>query len=206
MDFLHAVHPFFPFAARVFGIEGADGRRRVDLFAERRVEDELIHKGDVFLQADIVRQPMLSPVRALIDCVSHRAGVDGGGKLGIDGDGGDSSCAEAGEFLPEPASVARFVDGVVCRDVENIGIRRMKRNRDDRLAVLLTAEAETHKQEKCEVNELKWRANQHGCRDGDLITGFDAESRRRGGPVSSLARVTGGLSGFGRLARRGENN
>jgi len=51
------------------------------------------------------------------------------------------------------SSVAGFVHGVVRGDVENVGVRWMERDRDDRLAVLCAAEAEEEKGEGGELSD-----------------------------------------------------
>ena len=100
VDLLHPGHAFFPFTPTVFGIKGADGRGGVDLIVVCRVKDELIDKGDVFFESDIVGEPMLPAIRTLVDGVGHRAGIDRGREFRIDRESRHPSGAETREPFP----------------------------------------------------------------------------------------------------------
>src|SRR5512147_2227674 len=100
---------------------------------------------------------MLASVRALINRISHRAGVNCGRQLRIDRDRRDAPGAEAGEFLPELSAVARLIDRIVRGDVKDVRVRRMERDRDDCLTVLLATKTEEY---QCDGRELSDGSNQ----------------------------------------------
>ena len=141
MDLLHSSHAFFPFTPAVFGIKGADGRGGVDLIVVSRMKDKLIDKGDVFFESDIVGEPMLPAIRTLVDGIGHGAGIDRGRELRIDRERRHSSGAETRKAFPQLALVARLIDRIVRRHIEDIRVGRMQRDGDDRLALFLAAGA-----------------------------------------------------------------
>src|SRR5262245_25847808 len=96
----------------------------------------------MFFQANIVRQPMLSAIRALVDSVPHGPRINGRWQPWIDRDGRHAPGTKTREFFPELTSVTRFVDGIVCRDIEDFGIGRVQSNRHDGLTVLLATHGE----------------------------------------------------------------
>ena len=94
----------------------------------------------MFLESDIVRQPMLPAVRTLVDRIPHRPGINGGRQERIDRERRHAPRAEAWKFLPGPSSIARLVDRIVGGDIEDIGILGMQGNGDNGFALLLAAE------------------------------------------------------------------
>ena len=108
---------------------------------------------------------MLAAVRALIDRISHRACIDRGRQERIDRERGDPSFGETRESLPGSTAVARFIDGVIRGDVEDIRVCRMERDRDDRLALLLAAKRDEKQDQR---KELKSGLRQHDNRGGRL--------------------------------------
>ena len=148
VDFLHSGHAFFPFTPTVFSIKGADGRGSVDLFVVSRMKDELIDKGDVFLEPDVVGEPMLPAIRTLVDGVGHGAGIDRGRELRIDRESRHPSCAETREAFPQLTLVARLVDRVVCRHIQDACVGRMQA-RSRRSPWLSFSQPVTRRAEEC---------------------------------------------------------
>ncbi len=118
-------------------VEHAHGRGGVDRFRVARVEHELIYHGHMFLQPGIVGDPALPAVGALVDRIEHRAGINGGWVQGVDRQTQDTIGAEiCGHALPSCAAIASFVDRLVGGDIDDAGIRRMERDRNDRIGLL----------------------------------------------------------------------
>ena len=138
------------------------------------MEHELIHERDMFLQSDIMRQPMLPAIRTLVDRIPHGTGIDRGRQQRIDRQRRHPACAETWESLPGPTAVTGLVDRIVRGDVENIGIRRMERDRDNRLALLLAAE--TGDQEGAIKAKYTGRVRSSIMVVRDLIIGVGRES------------------------------
>src|SRR5574341_1164619 len=108
----------------------------------------------MFLEPDVMREPMLPPVRTLVDGISHRSGIDGGRQLRIDSDGRDPSSAETGKSFPGLPAIPRFIHRVVGGDIENVGVSRMQCDRDDRLAFsFTTGEREQAQQPKQQARQ-----------------------------------------------------
>ncbi len=108
-----------------------------------------------------MRQPMLPPVRTLVDCVPHRPGIDRSRQQWIDRERRHSARTEARETLPSPTPIARFIHRIVRRDVKDIRVRRMQRNRDDRLAVLLAASRTESDEQKGQDKQQEVTGPQH---------------------------------------------
>jgi hypothetical protein len=84
MHFLHARHSLFPFPAAIFADERPDRRGEVDEFGIVGMKDDFVDEGHMLLEPDIVRQPMLAAVGALVDGIPHCAGVDRGREFRVD--------------------------------------------------------------------------------------------------------------------------
>ena len=96
------------------------------------MEDDFIDEGHMLFEPDIVREPMLPAVRALVDGIAHCARVDRGREFRVDRQGRHAAGRERLKLFPGRAAVAGLVHGFVRRDIDDVGVRRMERDRDHR--------------------------------------------------------------------------
>src|SRR5574337_1174953 len=109
----------------------------------------------MFLQSHVMRQPMLASVRTLVDRIPHRTGIDRRREQWVNRERRHPARAETRKSLPSPTAITGLVNGIIRGHVEDLRVRRMERDRHDRLALLLAAIRTESNDQKAEAEQRK---------------------------------------------------